>query len=197
MSTNNVAELIEALGDEDKKKHDPAADALIDLGEAALEPLVQALKHENAHVRYHAATILGRIGNQRAIEPLNEVLDNEEETDEVCLSATVALGKLGDLETIEFCISGLEEGDRDERAGSAVALGLIGDKRAVAPLIKALSDPDSNVRSYAAAALGEIGDPEALPALEKLERTTTSISTAGRKVREATLNAIRRIKDQN
>lgn len=192
-----IAALIRDLGDEDKNKHEPAVKALVEWREAAVGPLIEALKDENPHLRSHAAAALGLIGDKRAIEPLNEVLDNEDEDSEVCLRVTVALGKLGDEETIEYCISGLEDGDSDERSGSAVALGLIGDNRAVKPLIKALNDKDNEVRCYAAAALGEIGDAQALPALEKLEQTSTRLSAAGRKVKEIAGGAIRRIREKN
>ncbi len=189
-----VAALIQNLGHEDRDKRMDATVALVEAGEAAVELLIAALQHENIFVRSHAATALGRIGDKRAIEPLNQLLDREDEDSEVGLTATVALGKLGDDETFQFCLSGLQDSDSDERAGSAVALGLIADRRAVEPLIAALKDPVNNVRCFAAAALGDIGDERALPALEEFERKATRLTPDGRKAKDVASKAIELLK---
>jgi len=45
-------------------------DALVNLGAAAVDPLIAALQHKDPCIRYHAAQVLGRIGDPRAIRPL-------------------------------------------------------------------------------------------------------------------------------
>ena len=42
-------------------------------------PLIQALKYGELDSRYGAAETLGEIGDERALEPLNQTLKDEEE----------------------------------------------------------------------------------------------------------------------
>jgi hypothetical protein len=194
----SIAELIKDFEDEDQIKRDQATEAVVAQGEAAIEPLIQALKDQNLFVRLHSAIALSKLGAQQAIEPLQQALDVEDENSDFCLTATVALGRLGDEETIQYCLEGLEDLDSDERAGSAIALGLIGDKRAIDPLIRRVKeDPNNIVRCYAAAALAEIGDVVALPVLEEFERGATNLSVEGRRAKQTALEAIKSIKERN
>lgn len=180
-----IEKLIRQLNNEARAIRDDATTELVARGEAAFEPLVTALKDENALVRAQAATALGLIGDSRALAPLNQALADEDDADsEVCLLIMVALGKLGDDETIRFCVEGLQDPDSDERAGSAVALGMIGDKRGIPPLIGALGDKSVNVRCFAAAALGEIGDASVIPHLERVSQQTTNLTADGRRLKE-------------
>jgi TIR domain/NACHT domain/HEAT repeats len=50
-----------------------AADALVAIGPAAVEPLIAALEHDHPGIRGGAADVLGRIGDRRAIGPLREL----------------------------------------------------------------------------------------------------------------------------
>ena len=51
------------------------------IGKLALVPLIQALKDGELDLRYGAAETLGKIGDERALEPLNQTLKDEEEED--------------------------------------------------------------------------------------------------------------------
>lgn len=53
--------------------------ALASLGAPAVEPLVDALQHDNPGVRIMAAEALGRIRDPRAVEPLIQILEREED----------------------------------------------------------------------------------------------------------------------
>lgn len=50
-----------------------AADALVAIGQAAVEPLIAALRHDDPRIRGGAADVLGRIGDPRAIGRLREL----------------------------------------------------------------------------------------------------------------------------
>jgi HEAT repeat protein len=68
--------LADRLGDESSFVASVAADALSMLGERAVEALVGRLGDESPHTRLLAVRVLGRIGSERAIEPLFGVLED-------------------------------------------------------------------------------------------------------------------------
>lgn len=120
----------------------------------------------NQEERLKAVMALARIGDPTAVEPLIEVLDDDNVN--VCWNAPYALGKIGDHRAVEPLITALKRNDEHVRWSAAYALGDIGDDRAIEPLIYALNDNDPNVRWNVAHALGNIGDDRAIEPLEKV-----------------------------
>ena len=84
-----VEVLIEIMSD--GYAREDAVNALVRIGKAAVEPLIEAFGHEYYGVRRGAAEALGRIGDARAVEPLIKALED----DEVRYAAEEALEKLG------------------------------------------------------------------------------------------------------
>jgi len=165
---NEVGKLIKALGDKDESVRSNARDALVEIGEPAVEPLIKALRNKNWDVRKYATEALGKIGDARAIKPLIEELRYLIPGIHVFgeLDAVLALAIIGEP-AVEPLIKALEDEDMAMRINSASALGKISDVRAVVPLIKALSDKEYLVRAEAAKALGKIGDRQAIEPLRK------------------------------
>lgn len=64
------------------------------------EPLVKAFGDGHYAVRVSAALTLGDLGDERAVEPLLAVLNNDD-TDSVRTGAIVSLGVLGDQRAME------------------------------------------------------------------------------------------------
>ena len=112
-------------------RQDKVEQALIKIGETAVEPLTQSLKEGNWYFRSTIAEILGKIGDERAVEPLINEL-NELKVSRYLFDKTLVRKKV------------------------AWALGEIGDERAVEPLIKALKDEDGDVMEAAKKALEKI-----------------------------------------
>lgn len=72
-----------------------AANALADLGDIrAVDPLVEALRHEDSEVRCHAAWVLGKLGYQAGIGPLITALKDKDP--QVCKRAAQALKQITD-----------------------------------------------------------------------------------------------------
>lgn len=170
-----------------------AADALVKLGSAAVEPLISALKDSDVDVRQRAASALEKIADARAVEPFIIALKDIDTDVRRC--AASALEKIGDARAVESLIGALKDSDSDcytlaisglvklggiaveqliialkdsdakVRYRAAFVLDRIGDARAVEPLIGALKDSASGVRSSAASALGNIGDSRAIEPL--------------------------------
>ena len=85
--------LIEAL--EDRNTQEFATGALGEIGEPAVQPLIQAV-NDNPDIMAFLAKALGEIGDARAVEPLIQAL--KDERSEVRSSAAYALRNMGDAE---------------------------------------------------------------------------------------------------
>ena len=140
-----IRPLIEALRDEDADVRYAATEALVRIGKPAVQPLIKALKYKEWYVRKRAAYILGKIGDKRAIKPLIEALRDEDA--DVRYAAAEALEKI------------------DSQWGVTKAA-----KKQVLYFIEALKDKNANVRYIAAKALGKIGDKRAVKPLIKALR---------------------------
>lgn len=74
-----VGPLVGALGDENLEVRASAEESLAALGEAALGPLLDAMRAGGEAARFHAAAALSRMGDERGIRPLLEALVGEDE----------------------------------------------------------------------------------------------------------------------
>jgi HEAT repeat protein len=144
-----------------------AATGLSKAGEAAVEPLLEALQDEQYVVRQAAAVALGDIGDRRAVEGLIEGLGDEHEV--VRQGAAVSLGKLGVAEAVDPLLRVI--GDESELVRKAVvnALGMIGDKRALPALKRAAAGDTEAVAERAREVMQEV-KADAAPWWRKLWR---------------------------
>jgi len=118
------------------------------IGEPAVQPLISALKGDDADVRRYVAWTLGKIRDPRYVEPLIAALTDKEV--KVRHGAVNGLGMFGDPRAIEPLIATINDTDENIRASVVDALGNIRDPRVVEPLIAALKDKSSVVRWYSA-----------------------------------------------
>ena len=87
-----VAHLIDTLQDEQNEVQQMAAWALVQI--KAVEPLIQALKHDDVRVRMRAAWVLGEIKDSRAVEPLSQLtLDTDSNVRQAVQEALDAIGQ--------------------------------------------------------------------------------------------------------
>jgi HEAT repeat protein len=119
---------------ESKNTYKGATQALVKIGDIALEPLIEALKQS----RYPVAEALGEMGDARAVDPLIEALEDGQ----VQTKAAKALGKIGDPHAVEPLISVLKSHNSYLVQSAVEALGDIGDTRAKESLsaIKTVGD---------------------------------------------------------
>ena len=159
--------LIKALGHFTKGK--AAIEVLVDIGKSAVEPLIAVLEKTNNKdsVRQRAASALGKLGDNRAVNPLIAALKDRNAN--VRQAAAQALGELEDPGAVDPLIKTLNRGGRYQyvRLAAIKALGKIGDARATEPLINKIQSNDGSVRDAAADALGKIGDARAVEPLIK------------------------------
>ena len=90
----------------------------------AVNPLINALNHEDSYVRRSAADALGKIGSELAVNALINALNDE--NSDVRRSAADALGKIGSELAVDALINALNDEDSYVRDSAKKALELIG-----------------------------------------------------------------------
>ncbi|OPY27999.1 MAG: HEAT repeat protein [Methanobacterium sp. PtaU1.Bin242] len=94
MSKKQIIKLINKLNDVDYDVRKNVENILIKQDEQSIDPLINALEHENPEIQLQAAQILGKIGDKKALDPLLESLRNE--NPEFRREVTLAISKIID-----------------------------------------------------------------------------------------------------
>jgi HEAT repeat protein len=158
-----IGPLITALRDSEWNVREAAQDALAQIGSPAVEPLIKALREYQ--IRTFVIEVLGKIKDERVLDPLMTQLRNEEFKD----VATRALIEVG-APAVERLMAVLNDKDKTVRKHVVMVLGEIGVSEALDPLIDATKDEDWAVRLQAMAALDKIGDERGKPAIKALAK---------------------------
>lgn len=156
-------------GDEYWRLRIAYSQALAEVGEPAIEPLLRALNSHNPETRAYAARALGLIGTPRAFDPIVALLAKES-NDTTRMSLIEALGGLGDERAIAILLPYLKPPAQANRGWTirmaSHALGNIGSEVVIGPLSEVLlTDPDWFARLGAAEGLRKIRHPLARSAL--------------------------------
>lgn len=171
-----IARLIEQLASEDELVRVQAGEFLIQMGSAAVRPLIEALQNPRCPARPLIAATLGQIGDKRAVEPLIHALKDPDKL--VRYHSALALGKLKDRRAVKPLIYALFDemppigpdpltGDlMTVRAAAAQALGELKAEEAIPALKVLLTDESRGVRRSVIQALGKIMTREAIEALK-------------------------------
>ncbi len=120
-----------------------------------IDNCIKILEDKDNPDRDSAISVLGGIGDKKAVEPLIQALQDDDAI--IRGDAARALGKIGDERAVEPLIQALNDERISVRAYAARALGKIGDRRAVKPLIQASMEKNSDVQSAAEDALKNLG----------------------------------------
>jgi HEAT repeat protein len=160
----------------------------------AVDLLITALARRDGVAR-NAARELGRLGHERAIKPLADLL-TDPAVNQSAAEALIAFG----AKAVSVLVESLKSDNAGARQLAATALGEIRDKRAVEPLILVMqTDDEYAVRTAAATALGQIKDARAVwvlvGTLQMRDETTPDRQAALEKLRHATTIALNKIGD--
>jgi HEAT repeat protein len=131
------------------------------VGSPAVDTLLKLLR--DWEVRKYAIAALGKIRDERVLDPLMLQLRNDEFKDDA-IDALVTLGE----PSVEKLIGALRDKDENVRKCAVLALGRIKSSDAIDPLIELLGDKDWFTRLTAAAALESIGDERGREAIKPL-----------------------------
>jgi HEAT repeat protein len=140
-----------------------AQEALVKIGEPAVEPLIASLRSKNLKIRVRAAIVLGEIKDLRAVEPLIAALKDKKYL--IRASAVAALAQIDDPRAIEPLIAALKDEHPFVRVVASRELGKLKYLRAAGPLLDALRDEDIDVRRSVVEALVELKDPRTVEPL--------------------------------
>ena len=152
-----VERLVEVLGDGDVTVRAAAADALGQLGRAAVEPVVEALfrpPHEEG-----ALTTLQRLpldgGEKRVREFASEAVSR-------ALSDAETVDRLGDTrdDAVGLLQDSLRAREQRNARAALQAAALLGDRRSVSAALESLSVSDPGQRATAIEVIETVGDPE-------------------------------------
>lgn len=202
--------LIEALADESDFVRQKAAEALGEIKDRrAVLALIDAMTDDRddtilGWAREAAIKALVKIGDERAIKPLREIVEFEDlDMRATALWALADFGEAGfrcllELRqhddsavrwwavaglqycgepAFEYVLESLQDPDTRVRTHAIECLRSINPSRAVLPIILALRDENSDVRWTAAQCLGTTGDERAMSALEYVRDHDTGEAT--------------------
>ncbi len=156
-----IEPLVKCLRDGDWQVREASIEALAMIGSPAVELLLRYVRDYDA--RKPAIKTLGKINDERVLDPLISFLRNDEFKDD----ATWALAELG-KPAINKLMECLDDEDETVRKQAALALGEIKDASSVDALIEKLKDDNWFIRLTAASALEKIGDPRGREAVKPL-----------------------------
>lgn len=128
--------------------------ALAEIGNPAVDLLIEATQNKDNYVRMNSAYALGLIGNEKAVPTLNKLLKDKDDT--VRMDASGALRMIASPKAVDPLIKSLKDKEWKVRENSAEALGKIGDERAIEHLSPMLNDENKNVSMKAEIALEKI-----------------------------------------
>jgi HEAT repeat protein len=195
-NANTLPILLDALVNEpDVMVREDITWTLVRMRDESLMPLIDLLRHENSAARHHAAHVLGKIADARAVDALIGVLEDSDPA--VISKAVFALRQIDDVrlvghenrevqsmissvlehfgdEALPLLVEKLADASPQVREQAADSLGLIGNRQAVPALARALQDEAWQVRFAAVTALGHIGSVDARKALEQVQNDPDS-----------------------
>lgn len=139
--------------------------AITKMGAVAVEPLIEALRDKEGTVRKFAASLLGRIGDERAIEPLGMALyDLHHEVGKASAEALAAFGAA----SFGVLVEALDHPEMWIRIHSVDVLPNVREPRVAAVLLEMLKDPEREVQKHVVEAMGALKDRSVLPALQAI-----------------------------
>lgn len=185
IGSSKVVELLfKAAHDEDSQIRIAAIEGLARIGwkNPVFELLLSMLSDENAEIRRAVIWALRERDDTRAVEPILQLLENEED-EGVRITAAETLGDLTGNEDFSYEISEnidnravptlirfLKDNSFDVRYDTVISLRRIGDRAAIEPLIEAIRDEDPQIRYQIIKTLEYFGAESAIPALNWLAK---------------------------
>lgn len=162
--------------------------AIEKMGAAAVTPLTESLQDKEGTVRKFAATLLGKLGDPRAIEPLGMALyDLHHEVGKVSAESLARFG----VPALEILVEALSHPEMWIRIHAIEALSKIKDARVTPILLQMLNDPEREVKKQVILALGKLKDPRSSMALQEIvsNRADRELHTLAKQALEAIARA--------
>jgi len=152
-SEKRIQELIKQL---DSRTWDRAAEELVRIGDAAVDPLLRALNQNSHWISARACDPLSKIGSEKAVDGLLGALDNTKLDDRIKRYILQSLGNVESERVLNPLIRHLGHDDWAIRCAVLRSLGQIGGERAEEAAVGALKDKERYVVESAIAVLGQM-----------------------------------------
>lgn len=140
--------LIFALSSRDGRLRHAVRSSLVAIGEPAVLPLGQAIRHNSKNVRWESAKALGEIRDGRAAPPLIEALgDDDFDVRWVAAEGLITLGQRGLKPLLQTLIDGTDSASLFEGAHHVLD-ALADDERLrslIVPVLEAMDGPSPDV----------------------------------------------------
>lgn len=171
-----IVPLIPLLMDSVKAVRVDTTDALARIGPACLDTLLGALRHHEWILRLHACEALGKIGAERAVEPLCQVMMQDKDA-AVRQDAAKALGAIASAKALDTLLAVLP--DLDVRPFAVEALGKLKDVRAVSTLIDIVTGAGRPANSRRVPSCGDESGELYLEEMEVQEKAIAALADIG------------------
>lgn len=160
--------LFETLRDENERVRGRAGIALqFYKNDTLAELLLGSLEERSDKAREWAPWLLGRMRQKSALEPLHNLLGDDDP--KFRKSVIAALRDIGSSKSVSPLIKvAAQDKDDEVRMRAIECLGELGDRNASPLLLEALDDQNPEIRAYAAGALGDLGAQEAKKPLREM-----------------------------
>lgn len=155
--------LLAELTSGDDERAEAALSALVNYGEAVIEPLLKLTRSSNEDTRWWAIHALASSPHTRTVDLVPHLSDS---SPEVRAAAALALCAHPGVEALEALVKTLGDTDPLTAGLAGNALVKIGAP-AVESLLQVMKEAENNIRILALRALGEIRDHRAIPAMMK------------------------------
>ena len=174
VATDARSVILEGVRDADPTTRCHAVEALARTGGTeAGESLMEAMKDDNAAVRFAATMAVGDIAYTPAKAHLVAMAKSAEADKRVFCAAMYALYRLHEEEYVGPLGTLLFDAEPEVRADAAMAMGKIGERSALVPLATRLADEqEPAVRLQIVEALASLGDKRSMGLLEAYTKTS-------------------------
>ncbi len=128
--------LIIALSDENSQVRFNSSQALGNIGDVAIDPLIEAAKAEkDGEIKRYILGAIKKIGSPKSVDYFIDALDDEDWG--VKKVAARALGELGDIKALEPLQKALDDEDWGVRLAGVYSLGDLASEESIAMIKKA------------------------------------------------------------
>ena len=140
-------------------------DAITDMGERAIPELIEALREPEGTVRKLAASLLARLPDPRALEPLTiSLYDTHFDVCQASANALAAIGK----PALPVLLNALHHPEAWIRQQAILGLTKLDTPEVIPALLNLMDDENAEVRKQVIQSLAELHASSALPALKAL-----------------------------
>lgn len=170
--------LAQAMADSDIQVQKAAQDGLLAFGPDAFDMCMSLLGDGDSAACAGAVDVAYRLADERAIEPLCALIEDDSYDAATRASAIQAVASLGasakDASPVRYLTEAISDKDEDVRVAAIEGLALFNDASSVGPLVTAFASGEQRTSDAAAKTLEALGSPSVYPVMALTADPSTS-----------------------